>query len=248
MQIELEGKVALVTGAARGIGARIAGALAGHGCFVYVADIDEAGARAVAAGLASAAALRLDVCDRPGLRAAVERIAGEHGGVDVLVNNAGLATFGHFDTTSAEAWDRLVAVNVTGVFNGVQAFVPAMRGRVGASIINLSSVSAAKGGGSLGNVWYGATKAAVVAITSGLARELGPEGIRVNAIAPSIMDTDMVHDYLTPELRESILRRFPLGRLAEPDDVARMAVFLASPAAAFITGQTVAVDGGYLST
>ncbi len=248
MQTDLTGKVALVTGGARGIGARIATRFVEHGCFVYVADIDEARARAVVAEFGSGAALLLDVCDRPGLHAAVEQIGREQGRIDVLVNNAGVLAADRFDQTSAEAWDRLVAVNLTGVFNCVQAVLPLMRGRTGASILNLSSVSAEKGGGSLGNVWYGATKAAVVAITKGLARELGSAGIRVNAIAPGMMETEMVRDYLTPELRAKAIARFPLARFAEPDDVARLAVFLASDAAAFITGQTIAVDGGYLCT
>jgi 3-oxoacyl-[acyl-carrier protein] reductase len=122
-----------------------------------------------------------------------------------------------------------------------------MRG-TGASIINLSSVSHEKGGGIFGNVWYGATKAAVVAITKGLARDLGPRGIRVNAIAPAVVGTDMVGALLTAEVRERILARIPLGRIADPDDVARLAVFLVSDAASFITGETIAVDGGFLRT
>lgn len=244
----LTAKVVLVTGGARGIGASIATRFAEEGSFVYVADVDEEGARALVARLGNAAALRLNVCDRAGLEAAAVDIRREFGGIDVLINNAGVLAADRFDKTSAEAWDRLVAVNLSGVFNCVQAFVPLLRGRPGASILNLSSVSADKGGGSLGNVWYGATKAAVIAITKGLARELGPEGIRINAIAPGMMDTEMVRGYMTDEFRAKALTRFPLGRLAEPDDVARLAVFLASDAAGFITGQTVAVDGGYQTT
>jgi NAD(P)-dependent dehydrogenase (short-subunit alcohol dehydrogenase family) len=236
VQLGLEGRTALVTGAARGIGACIAARFEEHGAFVYRADIDER------------ATVRVDVTDRAGLRAAVERIARERGGLDILVNNAGLLATGPFDQTSGEAWDRLVAVNLTGVFNCVQAAIPAMRGRMGAAIINIASVSAEKGGGAIGNVWYGTTKAGVVAITRGLGRELGPQGIRVNAISPGVIETEMVGDRLTPQLREKVLARFPLGRFAQVDDVARLAVFLASDAASFITGETVAVDGGFLRT
>jgi 3-oxoacyl-[acyl-carrier protein] reductase len=236
MSDELRGKVALVTGAARGIGARIAASFAEHSAIVYTADIGEG------------AALRLDVTDRPAVRQTVERIRKEQGGVDVLVNNAGVLASGPFDGTSGEEWDRLIAVNFTGVFNCVQATVPAMRGRKGACIINIASVSHEKGGGVFGNVWYGATKAGVVAITKGLGRELGPLGIRVNAISPAVVGTDMVQSLLTPEVRERILARIPLGRIAEPDDIARLAVFLASEASSFITGETIAVDGGFLRT
>jgi len=234
MSEELRGKVALVTGAARGIGARIAARFAEHGATVYGADVGEG------------ATLKLDVTDRPGIRAAVEKIRAEHGRIDVLVNNAGVLTTGPVDKTSGEEWDRLIAVNLTGVFNCVQAVVPVMR--KGASIINISSVSHEKGGGIFGNVWYGATKAGVVAITKGLARELGPRGIRVNAIAPAVVGTDMTDKLLTADARERILARIPLGRIAEPDDVARLALFLASEATSFITGETVAVDGGFLRT
>ena len=236
MHDELRAKVALITGAARGIGASIAERFAGHGATVYRADVD------------AGAELRVDVTDRAALRAAVERIVRERGGIDVLVNNAGVLAAGPFDQTSGESWDRLVAVNLTGVFNCVQAAVPAMRGRAGASIINIASVAAEKGGGAVGNVWYGATKAGVVAITKGLGRDLGPEGIRVNAIAPGFIETDLVRGQLTPQMRERILARFPLGRFAATADVAGVAVFLASDAASFITGETIAVDGGFLRT
>ena len=234
MQSGLEGRTALVTGAARGIGARIAERFEEQGLAVYRADLQTS--------------FRMDVTDRAAVRAAVERVVRERGGIDVLVNNAGLLAAGPFDQTSGEAWDRLVAVNLTGVFNCIQAAVPAMRGRAGAAIINIASVAAEKGGGAIGNVWYGTTKAGVVAITRGLGRELGPQGIRVNAIAPGVIETDMVGDLLTPALREKLLARFPLGRFAQLDDVARLAVFLASDAASFITGETIAVDGGFLRT
>jgi len=236
MEIDLKGRVVLVTGAARGVGARIAARFAEHGAIVHAADIDER------------AALRMDVSDRASVGAAIERIERESGGLDILVNNAGLLANGPFDSTSGEAWDRLVAVNLTGIYNCVQAAVPALRRRGRGSIINIASVSHEKGGGAFGNVWYGATKAGVVAMTRGLGRELGPHAIRVNAIAPAVVATDMVRSLLTPEARERIVARIPLGRLAEEDDIARLAVFLASEAASFITGETIAVDGGFLRT
>jgi NAD(P)-dependent dehydrogenase (short-subunit alcohol dehydrogenase family) len=225
----LAGKVALVTGAAQGIGASIAECFEREGCSVHRVDL-----RGVS--------LCIDVTDRAQLRGVVAAI----GGIDILVNNAGLLARGPFDQTTDEAWDRLVAVNLTGVFNCVQAAVPAMRGRRGAAIINIASVSAEKGGGAIGNVWYGATKAGVVAITKGLGRELGPQGIRVNAIAPGVIETDMVREHLTDALRQKLLERFPLGRFATTEDVTQVALFLASDAAAFITGETIAVDGGFL--
>jgi len=249
MLLDLSGKVALVTGAARGVGAHIARRFAEAGCFVCVADVDAAAAAAFAAQLGSGAgALTLDVRDRAAARAAVERVERERGGLDVLVNNAGLLANGAFDATPGEAWDDLVAVNLTGVYNCVQAAVPAMRRRRGGSIINIASVSHEKGGGAFGNVWYGATKAGVVAMTKGLGRELGPYAIRVNAIAPAVVATDMVRALLTPEMRDRIVARIPLGRLAEPEDVARLALFLASDASSFITGETIAIDGGFLRT
>ena len=231
---KLAGRVALVTGAARGIGEAIADLYEAEGAFVYRGDI------------LAGTNLAFDVTDRDSVRAGVERIRAERGGLDILVNNAGLICSGPPEALSGEAWDRLVAVNLTGIFNCVQAALPAMQGRAGAAIVNIASVSAEKGGGAIGNVWYGATKAGVVALTRGLGRELAPRGIRVNAISPALLDTDMTHEMLTPEVRARVIARIPLGRLAEKADVARMALFLASDDCAFVTGETVAVDGGFL--
>lgn len=236
MELELRGRTALVTGAARGIGAAIAALFAEHGATVFRADV------------ATGAGLRMDVTDRAAIVESVRKIQAESGGPDILVNNAGLLANGPYDATGGEEWDRLVAVNLTGVYNCVQAAAPAMRRAGGGAIINIASVSHEKGGGAFGNVWYGATKAGVVAMTKGLARELGPYGIRVNAIAPSVVETEMVGALLSAEARARIVQRIPLGRLARLDDVAQLALFLASDAASFITGETIAVDGGFLRT
>lgn len=249
MNTGLEDRVALVTGAARGIGAGIARALAAEGCRVYIGDLDGQAAEACARSLAApGTGLALDVRDRASVRDAIAAIQRAHGGLDILVNNAGVVCTGPLERTSGEEWDRLVAVNLTGVFNCVQAAVPAMAGRRGAAILNIASVSAEKGGGAFGNVWYGTTKAGVVAITKGLGRELGPKGIRANAISPGVVETDMVRDLLTPEVRKKVLARFPIGRFAREEDIAQAALFLVSDAASFVTGETLAVDGGFLRT
>jgi len=249
MNTDLSGRVALVTGAARGIGAGIARCFADNGCIVYVGDIDAPGARACAAALGrGCVGVELDVRDGSAVKRAVAEIVRAHGGLDILVNNAGVVCMGPSENTSREEWDRLIAINLSGVFNCVQIAVPAMLGRRGAAIVNIASVSAEKGGGSFGNVWYGATKAAVVAITKGLGRDLGPRGIRVNAISPGVVETDMTRDLLTPETHARVLARFPIGRFAKADDIAQAALFLASDAAGFVTGETLTVDGGFLRT
>jgi NAD(P)-dependent dehydrogenase (short-subunit alcohol dehydrogenase family) len=241
-------RIVVVTGAARGIGRAIASRFGAAGDVVIVTDIDFPRAQACAREIGAAAALHMDVCDAAQVNAVLQRLDAEHGAIDVLVNNAGLMTTGPFAQTAGDSFGAMLDVNVKGIFDCVQAVAPLMIRRRQGVIINIASVSSVRGGGSVGNVWYGASKAAVVAMTSGLARELGPHGVRVNAISPGVIETDMVRQYMTPTLREKVLTRFPLARLATVDDVARMALFLASSEAAFVSGQTVAVDGGFLTT
>ncbi|VTU27474.1 SDR family NAD(P)-dependent oxidoreductase [Variovorax sp. RA8] len=242
-------RAVIVTGAGRGIGRAIARRFAAAGDAVWFTDLDSDAARAASdaaeGGLCFWA--RMDVRDPEAIARVVGEVEARRGGVDVLINNAGRMTQGPFQATPAGAFQDMLDVNVGGLFHCVRAVAPRMVERRRGSIINIASVSAQRGGGAVGNVWYGTTKAAVVAMTSGLARELGPSGVRVNAISPGVVETDMVRTFMTPQVRERVLTRFPLGRLATVDDVARMALFLASDEAAFVTGQTVAVDGGFLS-
>jgi len=251
MDLNLKGRVAFVTGGGAGIGETIARVLAGEGCTVWVADRDQgAGMRAAAAmardGL-SAHAVTVDVAEPAGVEAAFAGLRGKTRAPEILVNAAGLLSIGHVADLPAGEFNRVARVNIDGIINCVKAAVPGMVARRG-RIINIASISAMRGGGSVGNTLYGATKAAVVALTMGLARELGPNGITVNAVAPAILDTAMTHAALTDEARQRILPRIPLGRLATTADVADLTAFLASDRAGFITGTVIPVDGGILTT
>ncbi len=255
MQFGLQGRIALVTGAGSGIGRAVAQALAAEGVIVHCADRSSEAAAATVAeiraqdgvGNCAMQALTMDVTDPASIEAAMQTISGA-GGLDILVTSAGILKMGPVATASAEDWDAVERVNLRGVLHCVQAVIAPMMARGGGRIINIASVSAFRGGGALGNVLYGTTKAGVAALTMGLARELGPAGITVNAIAPAVTATAMTTSQLDPAIEAAILRRIPLGRLANPDDTASLAVFLASERASYITGTIIPVDGGYLTT
>ncbi len=247
MQFGLEGRVALVTGAGSGIGRAVAHALAAEGVIVHCADRSpEAGAAAVA-GNRTMQALTMDVTDPASVDAGMQTILAK-GALDILVTSAGILKTGPISASTPEDWDAVEQVNLRGVLHCARAVIGPMSARKSGRIINIASVSAFRGGGALGNVLYGVTKAGVAALTMGLARELGPAGITVNAIAPAVTATAMTVAQLDPAMQAAILRRIPIGRLAEPDDTAALAVFLASDRAAFITGTIIPVDGGFLTS
>jgi NAD(P)-dependent dehydrogenase (short-subunit alcohol dehydrogenase family) len=248
MDLKLGGKIALVTGAGGGIGAAIASTLVNHGCSVYVADSDAAAANKVATELGERGyPLTLDVGNATEAAAAVEQIVHERGRIDIAVNNAGILKTGSILDASIADWDQVCRVNLSGVYYCCKAVLASMVKQRYGKIVNIASVSAMKGGGSFGNVLYGTTKAGVVALTKGLGRELAPFGINVNAIAPGVVETNMTGSLLTPERRKAVLGAIPLGRFASTDDIAHVVALLASDVLGYVTGETIVVDGGYLT-
>ncbi len=248
MDLNLEGRVALVTGGASGIGRAIASALLAEDCVVYVADINPA--RAASAGDSqpgSAHAIELDVSDARAVQRSVDAIVEQQGKLDILVNSAGILKTRPLVDSTIEDWDRIASINLSGVYYCSKAALPTMIAKRYGKIINIASVSSVKGGGALGNVLYGTTKAGVVAMTQGCARELAPYNINVNAISPGVVEgTSMVSDTMTPEVRQRIADSFPMRRFPQLSEVTALALFLASDQSAAITGQAIAIDCGFL--
>lgn len=251
MDLNLKGRIALVTGGGAGIGEAIAQALAAEGCKLWVLDRDAGAAEktteAILGNGMQAQWSSLDVSDESSVSHTFDRIS-KDGRIDILINAAGLLSVGTVADLPMTEWNRVSNVNLAGMLYCIKAAIPTMSKQRYGRIINIASISAARGGGSVGNTIYGATKAGVVAFTMGLARELGPQGITVNAIAPAVADTAMTRKLLTEDARTKILDRIPLGRLAELSDIANLAIFLASDRASFITGTSIPVDGGILTT
>ena len=243
----LEGKVAVVTGAAGGLGAAIAEGLAGAGAYVVCADAATEPNQLLVQrlGPGRAEAVAVDVCDEESVRALAQRAA-VRGSIDVLVTGAGIGGRGAAATYDDDVWDRVIDVNLTGLFRTCRAIGGHMTTQPGGgSIVNIASVVGAVG--LAGSVGYQASKGGVIQLTRTLAVEWAPYGVRVNAISPGHVATPLVRRQweVELELKGYFEDRTPLGRLAEPTDVAGAAVFLAGPASAMITGQILAVDGGY---
>jgi len=243
---ELDGRISLVTGGSRGIGAAICDELAAAGAVVAVnyarnADAAAAVCERIAAAGGTGHAVQGDIGSAAGAAALVEHVESEIGPIAALVNNAGITRDDLIMRLSEESWREVIDTNLGGAFFTCRAVArPMMKRRAGA-IVNMSSIVGVRG--NAGQTNYAASKAGLLGLTKSLAKELGSRGIRVNAIAPGYIATELT-DALPEAARDAILGATPLGRLGEPEDVARAVRFLVSDAAAFVTGDVLAVDGG----
>jgi len=245
--MRLEGKPALVTGGASGIGAATARRLAAEGARVAIADLDLAGARDVAGEL-DGAAVEMDVADAGSARAGVAAAADAVGPLEIVVNNAGTDRFGWFTATDEDMWDVVLGVNLRGVLAVTHAVLPSMHERGGGSIVNVASEAGRVG--SQGSAAYSAAKAGVIGFTKAIARESARFGVRCNAVAPGPIDTPLLNSApeqlgdLGARLRQGMIDATAVRRIGQPEEVAAAIAFLASDDASYVTGQTLNVSGG----
>jgi NAD(P)-dependent dehydrogenase (short-subunit alcohol dehydrogenase family) len=246
----LEGKVALVTGAASGIGRVTAERLAEEGAVVVVTDVqDEAGEQAAAsirAGGGDALYLHLDVTDEAGWQAVVERVLSERDRLDVLVNNAGLGDLAPIEETSLADWERTVAIDQTGVFLGMKTCAEALKASGNGSVINISSIFGTSGGFGTSPAYH-AAKGAVRTLTKNVALRWATEGVRVNSVHPGFIRTPILDQAKGTEIWDAMTASTPMGRLGEPEEIAAAVAYLASDDASFVTGSELYVDGGYIA-
>jgi NAD(P)-dependent dehydrogenase (short-subunit alcohol dehydrogenase family) len=250
MNDRLADKVIIVTGSAQGIGRAYAKGVAEQGAGVIVADIKEDGAQTVAEEIngagGRATALRVDIADEASIAEMVAKATAAYGGIDGLVNNAaiyeGLERLDPLDIP-IEDWDRVLTVNLRGTFSCTRLVVPSLRERGGGAIVNQASIGAWIGGALM---HYSVAKAGVIAMTRLFAQTLGPDRIRVNAVAPGVINTRATLDHLPKEVESAMIQTQAIRRIGTPEDLVGAVVFLCSDEAAFVTGQTLIVDGGFL--
>lgn len=242
--IDLTGKVAIVTGSARGLGKGIADKLADLGAHVVVSDMNQEGAEAAVSEIkergGSAEVFLCNVADKEEAKLLVEKTVEKHGKLDILVNNAGINRDGMLHKMDHDQWDAVIAVNLTGVFNTMQPASAIMREQGNGRIVNISSASWL---GNVGQANYAAAKAGVVGITKTAARELGRKNVTVNAICPGFIDTDMTRG-VPEKVWDLMISKIPMGRAGKPEDVANCIAFLASEQASYINGEVINVGGG----
>ena len=240
----LEGEIALVTGASRGIGAAIADALAGAGARVVGTATSETGAQGITETLGGRGrGLVLDIGNDESVQNALKDIQANEGSPTIVVNNAGITRDNLLMRMKAEEWDDVLSTNLSGVFRVCKASLRGMMKAKKGRIINIASVIGVMGNAGQAN--YAAAKAGIIGFSKSLAREIGSRNITVNVVAPGFIDTDMTR-VLPAEQRDSMLAQVPLGRLGDGDDIASAVLFLASPAGAYVTGETLHVNGGML--
>jgi NAD(P)-dependent dehydrogenase (short-subunit alcohol dehydrogenase family) len=247
--MRLDGKVAFISGGARGQGAAEARLFAREGARVVFGDILDEEGRKVEAEIRESAGeaiyLHLDVTNEADWAAAVETAVSHYGKLDILVNNAGVVSWGTLEDTTTEEWDRVMDVNAKGVFLGTKAAIPEMRKAGGGSIVNISSISGMIGQDSIQSV-YNASKGAVRLLTKATAIQYAKEGIRANSVHPGSVATLMnAARRADPELYRQSLSRIPLGRVAEPEEIAYAVLYLASDESSFVTGSELVIDGGF---
>jgi len=241
----LDGRAGVVTGAAQGIGRALAAGLAGAGARVALLDRAD-DVREAAEGLDGASAHVADITDADAVTAAIDAAAERHGRLDFLVNNAGVRLIEPVMEMSLDGWRRTLDVNLTGAFNCIRAAVPHMRRAGGGRIVNLASVAGILAFSN--RAPYNVSKAGIIALTKSVAVELASEGITCNAVAPGVIETPLTREYFSdPELAPKIKANTPLGRWGQPEDLVPPVVFLCGDGAAFVQGETLVVDGGWVA-
>ena len=245
--MDLSGKIALVTGGAQGIGQTIGEELVHHGALVVLGDINEEGVKNTADSMSqnggSASGVRLDVTRPEEVQRVFKQIIEKHGRIDILVNNAGITRDGLLMRMKEEDWDLVLSVNLKGSFLCTQLAVKQMMKQKSGAIVNIASIVGLIG--NFGQANYSASKAGLIALTKTAAREVGSRGVRVNAIAPGFIDTEMTR-CLDQNVKEKLIEQIPMARLGQPGDIADCVVFLVSDRAKYITGQVISVNGGML--